>query len=83
MKNREGKLQKHIKAETRELMIKIAKDYTKENLDFMSKNSAYNAERVVQMVIDHYISNTTLKTHFYVESKNTFNNENNKLRGNS
>ena len=64
MKNQETVLKNHLKSQYRELMIKIAKDYTKENLDYMSKNSAYDAERVVQTVIDLHISNTTLKNAF-------------------
>lgn len=64
MKNKEVQIQKSINAQNRELVIKIGKEYTKENLDYMSKNSDYTPKRVAETISKHHISNGVLRSAF-------------------
>ena len=60
---------KHHDSQLREKIIMLAKDYTKEDISYMSKNSRYNPEMVVKNVSCLHITNGVIKNAFLTRVK--------------
>lgn len=70
----ETKESKHRNSLLREKLIVLAKNYTLENLEYMSKNSNVSPEKVIKNVVSLHIQKDTVKRIFKQRADKLLNN---------